>query len=47
MQDSLTMLEEKYLSETKGFYFPCFSNEESLEDGDIQLPEDKSSELLE
>ena len=31
MQDSLTMLEEKYLSETKEFYFPYFSDKESLD----------------
>lgn len=31
MQDSLTILEEKYLSETKDFYFPYFSDKKSLD----------------
>lgn len=31
MQKSLTQLEEKYLLEIKEFYFPYFSNEESLD----------------
>lgn len=31
MQNSLMQLEEKYLLEIKEFYFPYFSNEESLD----------------
>lgn len=31
MQDSLTILEEMYLSETKDFYFPYFSDKKSLD----------------